>query len=119
MPADRSTLLRYLIVVSLVTLIGYGLFEARRLISGPIITINSPQAGQMVQGPVVRITGQVNNAAFLSVNSRQVLTDKSGNFVTALSPTPGYVVLSVSATDRFGKTRTRTIPLIVTNYCPV
>jgi len=93
--------------------VGYGLFEARRLIEGPRIVIDTPKDGETLSDPMVHISGNVQNAAFLSINDVPVLADAQGNFDTELTPPPGYEVFKISATDRFKRTKTILLHVLV------
>lgn len=98
---------------------GYALFEAWRLIEGPRLTIYEPAAGSATSSPGVVVRGKAENISFLTVNDRPAYTDEYGNFTEVLSPPPGYTVVTVAATDRFGRRAAESIPLSVLNYCPV
>lgn len=89
--------------LAVLTVIGYGVFEARRLIEGPQITILSPRDGSAVGGPLVTVKGIIKNAAFITLNDRQILTDHKGNFEEQYSPPPGLAIIEVAARDRFGR----------------
>ncbi len=117
-PPLRRTLSRTLGAAAFLLLAGYAAFEARRLIAGPAITIASPRDGSVVAGPVVHITGEARNAAFFAMNDAQAFVDESGRFDEALSPPPGYTVLTLRATDRFGRTAAATVRVTVADYCP-
>lgn len=108
-----------LIVVLVVVLIGgYGAFEARRLIEGPIITINSPRSGSATSSMGVIISGTAQNISFLTINDSPSYTDKDGHFSELLSIPPGFATLTVRAVDRFGRRTTQSVAITVLNYCP-
>jgi hypothetical protein len=100
-------------------LIGYGLFEARRLLEGPVITITSPLNGSATSTTVLTITGVAQNIAFLTIDDRRAFTDESGHFSLTFSPPPGYTSITVAATDRFGRRAQKSIAVEVLDYCPV
>lgn len=99
--------------------IGYGLFEARRLITGPQLTIESPLDGSATSSTAVLISGRAENIAFLTINDKPALTDEAGNFSQLLTPAPGYAIFTVAATDRFGRRVTKDIRITKLNYCPI
>jgi len=109
---------RLAILALCLVLVGYGLFEARRLIEGPVITITSPKNGSATSTDMVVVTGTAYNIAFLTINSEPANTDQSGRFSYLFSPPPGYTTITVAARDRFGRTTVRTIAVNVLNYCP-
>jgi hypothetical protein len=103
------------IVVLLV--IGYGIFEARRILEGPRITLTYPIDGSAVGGPVVTVKGTVKNAAFITLNDRQILTDDKGNFEEKFSPPPGLAIIEVAARDRFGRAIDKQLQINVLAQC--
>lgn len=106
-------------LIGLVVLGGYGLFEARRLLEGPQITISSPKDGSALSASAMVVTGTAHNVSFLTLNEKPAFTDESGYFAITLSPPPGYTVVTVAATDRFGRRASKTVTVTVFNYCHV
>lgn len=100
--------------------VGYGLFEARRILAGPHITIHEPQDGSALstRGAVV-LSGTARNISFLTINDKPALTDERGHFAQILTPTAGYAIFTVAATDRFGRRMSRSVHFTVLNYCPI
>jgi|GEM_PF-822353 len=117
-PPFRRIVIRFLGAAAVIILLGYGLFEARRLIEGPRISIASPRDGSAVAGPIVHVKGSADNAAFFTVNDTQSFIDENGQFDKAFSPPPGYTVLTVRAKDRFGRIASKSIHVTVVDYCP-
>ena len=117
-PPFRKTMLRLCAALAVLVVLGYGLFEARRLIEGPQLSITYPRDGQALAGPLIHIKGTAENAAFFTINGGQAFVDQHGNFDENLSPPPGYTVLTISAKDRFGRMAQETVHLTINNYCP-
>lgn len=115
-PRPLSLLLLSLLAI---VILGYGLFEARRIIEGPIIVIYTPQDGSATSTTGVVITGNAQNISFLTINDLPGFTDQSGNFSEMLSIPPGFTVLTVAATDRFGRRTSKSVAINVLDYCPV
>jgi hypothetical protein len=92
-------------LASLVILVigGYSLFQARKLIEGPEISIISPLNGATVMDSLVDITGVAKNINEISVNDRPILIDEQGNFKEKLLLYPGYNIIKLRAKDKFGK----------------
>lgn len=110
---------RIVIIVVIVLVVGYGLFEARKLIEGPVISIESPQDGAATSSDIVTIIGNAENIAFLTINDGPAYTDESGRFVYQYSPPPGYTVVTVAAVDRFGRRASKSVAFNVISYCPI
>jgi hypothetical protein len=110
---------RAVILALCLVLLGYGLFEARKLIEGPIITIESPANGSATSTTALVVTGTAQNIAFLTIDDRPAFTDESGRFSLTLSPPAGYTSITVAATDRFGRRTQQSIAINMLDYCPV
>jgi hypothetical protein len=109
---------RILILLAIIAIVGYGVFEARRLITGPTIDIRSPQSGSATSSVVVTVVGEAQNISFLTINDAPAYTDKQGKFVYRFAPPPGYSTVTVAATDRFGRRASKSISITVLMYCP-
>ncbi len=118
-PSIRTTLTRFSIIFVLVFIGLYGLFEARRLIKGPSIVIESPKNGAATSSSAIIISGNAQNISFLTINDKPAFTDESGHFSLLVSPTPGYTVFTVAATDRFGRHSTQSVAITSMTYCPL
>ena len=110
---------RIFVVLAVIVLVGYGLFEARKLLAGPQLVILSPQAGTATSSELVTISGTAENISFLTINDAPAYTDEAGHFAETFSPPPGYTVVTVAATDRFGRRAHTSVAFTVLNYCPV
>ena len=115
----RRTALLILIPVCVVLLLGYGLFEARKLIEGPQITIESPHNGSATSSSAVIVSGTAQNISFLTINDAPAYTDESGHFALTLSPPPGYTVFTVAGVDRFGRRTSQEVTIDALNFCPL
>lgn len=110
--------MRRLIVILIVAiLVGYGAFEARRLIQGPELVILSPADGSATSSVAVTVVGEAHNISFLTINDAPAYTDESGIFVYRFSPPAGYTTVTVAATDRFGRRAAKSISINVLTYC--
>lgn len=108
---------RALIIGIVLVVISYGLFEARKLLEGPEITIDSPADGSATSTSAVTVVGTAQNIAFLTINDAPSYTDEAGVFVYRFSPPAGYTVVTVAATDRFGRRASKSITFNVVTYC--
>lgn len=110
---------RFLLAILVVTLAGYGLFEARRVLAGPQIVIDTPIDGTSTSSPLVTITGTAKNVSFLTINDKPSRTDQNHRFREVFAPPPGYTEVTVAATDRFGRRASDHVRITVLNYCPI
>lgn len=106
MSDSRRTAKRLSILIILVLVLGYALFEARRYIEGPIIHIDTPKSGQSLTGPAVHVTGYGRNLSYLYINGAQAYLNEKGELSYTYTPPVGYTVLTAKAQDRFGRSRT-------------
>lgn len=102
---------RTLLGVVLFALFAYGAVEARPLLVGPTLTLESPTEGASYKDGVVVIEGRATRATTLTLNGAPVSSDQEGRFSTALAFPAGGSILTLRATDRFGRraSLTRTI----------
>jgi len=108
---------RVLIVCIVLVVLSYGLFEARKLLQGPEITIESPADGSATSSAAVTVMGTAQNISFLTINDAPSYTDEAGKFVYRFSPPAGYTVVTVAAVDRFGRRTSKSITFNVVTYC--
>lgn len=117
--APRRTATFIIVACAIAVLLGYGLFEGRKLIEGPQITIKTPSNGSATSSSAVVISGLAENISFLTINDAPAYTDESGRFAVTLSPPPGYTVFTVRGVDRFGRRSSKQVAFTVVNYCPI
>ena len=110
---------KILVVAVILVLLGYGFFEARRLIAGPLIVIEMPEGGSATSSSAVVISGVAHNIAFLTINNRPAFTDEEGKFFERVSSPPGYTVFTVAGRDRFGRESATNVHITILDFCPV
>jgi hypothetical protein len=93
--------LRYSAGIILILVLGYGLVKAWPLLRGPEIRLNPEVPGQAAG--VVTISGRAVHTETLLLNGGILLIDSDGNFEKTLTLPPGNAILSLTATDRFGR----------------
>lgn len=98
--------LRSLAGAFLLALAVYGVVAAWPLLAGPSISIRVPD-GTVPSGQVT-IEGVARHTETLWLNGAPLLIDQEGRFSIPLTLPSGGVVLSLTATDRFGRERTET-----------
>jgi len=92
---------RYSAALLLALVVGYGLIKAWPLVRGPYIRLNSEVVG--ATPGVVTFSGRAHNTETLTLNGGILLIDGEGDFTKTLTLPPGGVILSLTATDRFGR----------------
>lgn len=105
---------KHVILVILLLVLGlYTLFQARFLVFGPSITIETHANGEMVESPVVTIGGRGENVAWLSLNGRQIFMDEDGYWSEKLIVSTGTSIMTIEARDRFGRQTAKSISIIL------
>ena len=97
-------------------ILGYSLFQAQKLISGPIIDIYTPQNGTTYSQTLIEISGRAKNASYLNLNNRPIFTDKDGYFKEKLLLFPGYNIIKLDAQDKFKHYTEKKLELILKEY---
>lgn len=94
---------RSIAALFLLALVGYGAVAAWPLIAGPQIALTSPAQEETMANGQTRIEGRALYTETLWLNGAPLLMDESGNFSASLTLPSGGAILSLTATDRFGR----------------
>ncbi len=92
-----------IIILFLIALFSYGVFEIWNYATGPKIIISSPINGSSVSESLIIIKGQTKNVTEITLNNRAIVIDEAGYFAEKILLSYGYNVLELKAQDRFGK----------------
>lgn len=84
-------------------LLVYGAFVSLPILSGPTLTITSPVAYETIAGGALALTGQAKHTETLWLDGAPLLMDEAGRFSALLTLPSGGAILSLTATDRFGR----------------
>src|SRR5690349_4302265 len=105
---------KVIVGVLLAALLVYGFIEARPLLTGPTLTIDSPTEGETVAGGTLTVSGHVARAVSFTLDGAPVPPDQQRAFSSPLSFPRGTSILTLTAADRFGRqlrlTRTICVP---------
>ncbi len=93
---------KYVALVLVLVSAGYGLFQARMLLTGPTLVVHTPREGVTEVAQLMEVRGRVENAIRVRVNGRAITTNPEGVFGEFLVTPNGYGVVLVEAEDRFG-----------------
>ncbi len=112
-----SLRLRILLKTSLffltgIALLSYAALEARAYLVGIDISVRTPAHGVTVHEPLISVAGTITNAAFITLNGRELLTDESGEFEERVLVSPGYNRLTIAAEDKFGRVKEEKIEIV-------
>lgn len=92
--------------------VAYVLFQARYLILGPGISVKSHADGAVATTSIVALAGTARNAAWLTLNGRQIFTDEKGSWSEKLIVSEGLSIMTLKVRDRFGRETVETIRLV-------
>jgi hypothetical protein len=85
----------------------YAYFQAHNLILGPSLTLSEEQS-QLQHEMLVELRGVAENVVTLTVNGKPITTNERGVFMHPLVLEQGYTIVTLIATDRYGRTATLT-----------
>lgn len=94
---------RVIVILLVLVFVGYVLFQARALVLGPRVWVNTPTDGQIVYEQLVPIQGGSRNIAWIELNGRQIFTDENGAWEEKLLVSDGASIMTVKVRDRFGR----------------
>jgi hypothetical protein len=101
-----------LIAILLLIAMVYGGVKAYPLLRGPSIVLYSPHDGDIVASTTFEVSGVVGRVKELTIQGRPVPIDTEGRFRELLVAMSPYTILTVTATDFYGKTVTRVLKVI-------
>jgi len=106
----RPTRQGWAVGILLALILGYGLMKAWPLLLGPVIhidTLTTADTGLTI------LSGTAIHTKTLTLNGGTLLIDENGAFSKSLTLPRGDVILSLTATDRFGRERTTRRDVII------
>lgn len=89
-------------IVIVLIFVAYVIFQARFIIEGPQITLTN-EAPSVTSDRTVTLEGVARNIVRITLDGRQIYTDKFGNFKEALILENGYTIATLQAEDRYGR----------------
>lgn len=88
---------------AILIILGYAAFQAKNLVKGPAIAVESPKDGESFSNGLIEIRGEAKNLSYLTLNGDKIFTDEKGAFDERILLSPGYNVVTLKAQDRFGR----------------
>ena len=105
-------------LIALVLVVGtiiYGTLRAQSFFFGPTVTILHPAPHAEI-AQVSTLQGEVEGAAYLSVNDQRVYPNQQGVFTAELLLPAGYTVVTVYARNRRDRETIIYLPLYISTY---
>lgn len=110
LPYRDSRLTRYVIIGFFIVVAAYAYYEGRGLLFGPTIDVSGRV--MEVSEPTVSIEGKAQRIATLSMNGKIIPVTEEGTFSEIYVLTPGYNRITLSASDRYGKSTERIVEIV-------
>jgi hypothetical protein len=116
MTMTRSRFLR-IIKISLFVLIvlvvaGYATWRSLSYARGPGIKVFQPLSGVSLNTKTVDVVGRAERVSSLTVNGNPISIDETGNFKETIAVFPGVNIITLSATDQFGRKGSEQIQIL-------
>ncbi len=89
--------------------LGYIIWQLWSINRTPVLKVNEPQNNAVIPGSVVNVSGQTDPGADVSVNGQNIFVDGKGGFQTQAALSPGPEEITITASNRFGKSVSRAI----------
>jgi len=103
----------FIIIFAIIIFFGYLAFQYRLVLLPPKLEVVKPQPNQVLALPVI-VEGFSSVDSTISINGqREITPDSSGHFLYELDQANGQFEIKISATNRFGRIASRTIPITV------
>ena len=83
---------------------GYGIWRGRDLLFGIRISTVGITDGMTATSPVLEFSGTARKASGIQVDGEQVALSEDGTWQDSLALLDGYNIVTVAATDKFGRT---------------
>ncbi|MBU0722050.1 helix-turn-helix domain-containing protein [Patescibacteria group bacterium] len=103
MPKILKNILIFLTICVCFIYLGY---RVNKIISPPLLIINSPLADLTTNQTSLQIAGQTEAEASLIINGQTVLTDKNGGFSQIISLKNGINILTITANKQHSRSST-------------
>jgi hypothetical protein len=101
----REILKKIFITIPIVFVVTYAGYKLYPLLSGPVITLTSPQKGEEVDS-VFTVTGKTLRADHVYIFDREIFIDKNGEFKETMIKNGLITYIKLRAVDRYGKSKT-------------
>ncbi|MHB1118308.1 MAG: hypothetical protein ACYCZ7_02185 [Minisyncoccota bacterium] len=107
----RTIIKRVLVGLGIAIVLGYAYFALGGFVRGPRIELRTPETGTATTTPWVVVAGRIIHASTLTLNDASTSPDLAGNFSESLLLAPGYNIMKIVATDRYGRSVEETIEM--------
>ena len=92
------------IILLFIVIFGYGILKAGDIIFGIKLTVVGISDGMQATEPILSFGGTAKRAKAITVDGRIVPAAQDGTWKDTIALLPGYNVVTISTTDKFGRT---------------
>ena len=92
-----------IIILLVIILLGYILFQYRHAIISPPLEVLAPTEGAVISSRTITVSGKTDPNATVFVNNDNVSLDSDGNFKKSINVFSGKIIVRVKAINYFGK----------------
>ena len=100
------------VVLGIIIIIGYTIYQTYNFAEGPILSISYPTSGMTFEKSLVEIKGIVKNASYITLNDNQIFVDEKGNFKEKLLLSQGYNIFEIEVKDKFDRVKREKLELV-------
>ena len=105
---NTAQIQRSLVIGFVIGLAGFALYRFSPLLRGVDFALNA-ESPQISTVPLFTLSGRVARASTLMINGRAVDMSKTNQFKDTVLLLPGFNVITLNATNKFGKESSHTI----------
>ncbi|MBU1046784.1 hypothetical protein KKH36_03335 [Patescibacteria group bacterium] len=105
----------YLFLIILGLTACYSYYQTKSFTKGPVLVIEDPIDGSLLQTNPIIIKGYSENISYISINGRQVFVDEEGYLKEKMLLSLGYNIIKVSAKDKYKREIEKKIELVYQN----
>ncbi len=110
--SKKPSIKKILLSIGIVAILGVIFYNTKDIIFGAPLSIYTALDGATISSSYLPISGVAKHAATLEINGRIVAMNKNGSFSDGALLSPGYNIVEISQTDRFGKEKRRIVHLV-------
>jgi len=111
-PYRNNRLALYALILLFILILGYAYFEARNILFGPEIAIETTSGALIVDDPFITISGTALRIHELSMNGRPIDVTEAGAFEEEFLLAEGYNAVVLSARDKLGRSTTKKLEFV-------
>lgn len=87
-------------------------FRSLNYIKGPLLEINSPNNGALIDTSTVQISGYAQRINKITINDFPISIDEQGNWKETRVVFPGINKISIKVEDKFGRTIIKQLDIV-------